>query len=258
MKKKAVVDRLLEYTHKKETEMKKKACYVLGELKEEQAIDRLLELALNDKHLGVRRNSVEGLNKIGTQRPIKELQEALEEGDRWTKKYAVEALGEIGDPASIDMLLNSLMDENNGVRWASALALETIGLDENIEDYMIHAIYDEDVRVRYTVVRILGKFRVKKAEQQLINKLHNDERKVRWRAARSLGQIGGKEVIPHLVRALDDDYSEVRWAAIRALGRVDKDLEKDLEDDEIIDKIKSLREEDPSEKVRRAAGELLA
>ena len=107
------------------------------------------------------------MDDLRKEKDIPGLIKALGHNDLDVQYMAVEALGNIKDPAAIPPLVN-LLSENqySAVRWKSAEALAKIGKD---------------------------------SVEPLIRLLRHPDEDVRWKAAIALGEIGD-------VRAIDPSY----------------------------------------------------
>jgi HEAT repeat protein len=57
----------------------------------------------------------------------------LQDADMDVRRQAAVALGEIGDPRAVELLINTLQDSDNVVRILAASALRRIGTPEALE-----------------------------------------------------------------------------------------------------------------------------
>jgi hypothetical protein len=81
---------------------------------------------LKDKSQPERWTRVIALEKYGKP-AIDYLHQALDDEDKWVRYMAADALGNIGDPRSIERLIPLLNDQDQDVRFATAYALGNIG-----------------------------------------------------------------------------------------------------------------------------------
>jgi len=79
----------------------------------------------------VRKAAVEALGKIGDPRAVEILLAALKEGENWQRKAAAEALGRIGDPRAVELLAGSLREQWD-MRKVAAGALVAIYRSGNL------------------------------------------------------------------------------------------------------------------------------
>jgi HEAT repeat protein len=141
---------------------------------------------------------------------------------------AVQALGRLGDPGSIQSILGSLEEQGfhkNEPReglapWrAEALVIEAIlGFGSSALPSLTQALRDRNRRTRLTAVEALGLTRDPRAVGPLCAALGDESSLVRERAAEALGQIGDPAALEALVRALRDADHGVRGKAVRALA----------------------------------------
>jgi hypothetical protein len=137
------------------------------------------------------------------------------------EKHIKEAIKKLGseDPALIDEAREALL------YYGSAAT-----------DYLIQALKDEKIEVRFLACQLLGEIKDKKAIPALIELLDNKKTKVLSSiascAAESLGLLQAKEAIPKLIESLDSQDAELKYSAIKSLGY--------LNATEAIEKVKKL------------------
>jgi HEAT repeat protein len=102
------------------------------------------------------------IEKLKARRKTGRLSAALqyEDGDpreqARIRAQAARALGEIGEPETVQPLLGALDDESGLVRCSAARALGAIG-DDRAAEPLITALQDRDGAVRREAVRALGR-----------------------------------------------------------------------------------------------------
>lgn len=157
-----------------------------------RALTALVE-ALCDASLRVKAEAVEGVVKQGEQATgpvIRLLNDAIDEGDNLTARYAAKALGLIGDRSISSVLVELLTSEDKFVACEAALAL--------------------------------GRLREVKAVPDLIAMLDLTNGNIRFAAAEALGQICDPIARQALERRLNDDDEGVRAKARWALSKLKK------------------------------------
>jgi len=167
------------------------------------------------------RNRIHSYSNVGDLRNEKDipgLVKALAHNDPDVQYLAVEALGDLKDPAAIPPLVTILSeDQYSAVRWKSAEALAKIGKD-SVEPLIVLLRHpDEDVRWKAAIA--LGEIGDVRAIDPLIGLLCDEDRYVKGRVALALGMIGQPAVSP-LIRALTTGDGSLRWGAAIALGRI--------------------------------------
>ena len=161
------------------------------------------------------------VQKMKDDRNVRGLVMALKHKDPAVAYEAVEALGEIGDPAAVGPLIDALYgDKYSGIRWKAAEALTRIG--KEAVPYLVGALENPDEDVRWKAAIALGEIGDERAIDPLIRLLGDEDRFVRSRAAYALG-IMGEPVIGPLADALNDENADLRWGAVMALGRIQAD-----------------------------------
>jgi len=158
--------------------------------------------------INVRIGAIEALGAIGSPRSVEPLIKTLMTDQshevRWV---AAVALGEIGDKRAIPPLLASLKDDNRYVRYGSVRALEEIGwAPETDEDRAYYFLALQD----WEAVKKLGK----SATSPLIEMLKVKHPAMRARIVEILGSIGGEVAERTCERVLRDPDENVRWSGV--------------------------------------------
>lgn len=162
--------------------------------------------------------TVDGVRRMRRNRDVEGLVAALDHTDPDIQYEAVEALGEIRDPATVAPLIALFTaDGYTAVRWKVAEALAKIGTPA--VDPLIAALSHPDDDVRWKAAVALGEIRDPRAVGPLIRLLSDPDRFVKGRAALALGMIGEKAVGP-LITVLREGDGNQRWGAAIALGKI--------------------------------------
>lgn len=142
------------------------------------------------------------------------------EKDSGIRSSIVFYLGEIGDPAAVEPLMNLLRTENPGSRLQqrSVEALTKIGEPAVVP--LIEALEDQSEGVRQVVATALGKFHDPRVVQPLIRALGDKHWPTRKGAATALGKIGDGSAVKPLLGALEDETEWVREAVVKALDQL--------------------------------------
>lgn len=130
------------------------------------------------------------------ERTILSLIKNFSDEDPFVAGKAVTALKDIGGPA-VEYLLKSLADENDNVRWCSAITLAKIapaGMKAVIP--LTAALKDKNSDVRWCSALALGKFKsdAASAVPELLNLLTDADRDVSWAAYISLSKIDKEKI----------------------------------------------------------------
>lgn len=182
------------------------------------AVKALVDALENDPDAGVRemsawalagasRNSVAGAA----------LARALQDGDGATRATVVWALGDIGDPNTIDALLGALGDSDPGIRELAAWSIGNCE-PERAPPALVSALSDSDPDVRLSVAWALYEIEDASAGSAIDAALRREtDNKVQLGMIRALGSMGDMAV-DALERLVVSPDSTVRTMAIRALA----------------------------------------
>ena len=121
-------------------EVRSIAAQALGELRDEQALEPLLQ-ALADRHESVRNAAAKSVGQLGIRQAVGPMIEALLKRKRCLQRAAAKGLGGLGDLRAVEPLIRALASWNAGVREAAAYALGQLG-DARAVEPLIHALDD--------------------------------------------------------------------------------------------------------------------
>lgn len=249
LKAKIDVDGLIKaLEYEKDRQVQCDAAKALGKIGDERAVEPLIN-ALKNKDGDVRRESAEALGKIGDERAVEPLIQALVDGTSNVSKEAAEALGNLGNPRALDPLVQALKDKYF-VREKAVEALGKIPDVRAIEGLIEVQRYEVRPAVMFTTevnIKLGAREALKKigkpAVEPLIRALQDEDRVIREGAAWSLGEIGDERAVTPLIQALKDKHKDVRREAALALRHIGEEATEGL--------IQALKDEDVE--VREAA-----
>jgi HEAT repeat protein len=124
---------------------------------------------------------------------VKQLQKALRDESFEVREAAVKALGDLGDPLSVDTLLE---------------------ITREPQRYPLVWVIDS-----------LGKIGHQKASPVLIATLDHQNLEVKEAAIEALGRLRSKDAAPALIALLDDANADIRHYAARSLEKLRKFIE---------------------------------
>ena len=169
----------------------------------------------------------------------------LSDEDLEVRRSAVVALGRIGDPSATLALVETLSDESLAVDAANALG--QIG-DPQAADGLLNLIGSEDASARQAAVSAINSLAAPEISRRIIPLLHDLDPNVRESAIKIAGYFGYPESAAALVELSRDPSERVRGAAIEHLPYV--------EDERVFDVLaRAMKEETPN--VRAAAARAL-
>lgn len=140
---------------------------------------------------------------------------ALNDDKSNVREAAVETLGRIEDPVSVEPLIQRLQDEDIGIRINIGNALAKIG--KPAVPALVRMLTDAKTDVRKTAAEILGRIKDAESVEPLVRLLKDDEFGVRFAAEYSLREFR-ELAIPPLLRALTSENSTLRKGAASVLG----------------------------------------
>ncbi len=153
----------------------------------------------------------------------------LRDGVLIERTRSAEALGEIGDKAAVQPLIDALSDTSTDVQYVAAKSLGMLA-DARAVDPLIGKLKSEEKWVRRGAAHALGLIGDKRAVDPLISLLSDPHHDVRAEAAWSLGQLGEVRAIGPLQGLLQDPREVVQKAAAAAVDLLKKIMNPAPED----------------------------
>ena len=139
--------------------------------------------------------------------------------DKYIRRDAARALGEIRDPLAIEPLTTAIEDPSRFVREEAIIALSCIG-ESSVVEPLIKRLKVSDIRTeeQKLIIEALGKVRDTRAVEPLITFLESNNFLLQIYSAEALGSIGDKRSeIPLLDALFSSDKSVVIEAASEAV-----------------------------------------
>ena len=135
----------------------------LGYLRDERAIEPLINILKKDENCGVRIMAVQTLGRFRDERIVKALGEMVTNEDSRVREAACRSLGKVGGPQEVDKLLYALKNDTNTLVRQSAINaltnLTQMGRDGekriDIEKVIKRVRRDKDRKVRNTAQEAL-------------------------------------------------------------------------------------------------------
>lgn len=187
--------------------------------------------------------------------------EALYEDEPRVRLFLSLAIGRTGGPQCYEPL-KAALEGAKGVEEQSVYirALGFLG-DPKVVDVLLPMLEHTDTVLRHETVQALGFIGVEKSRSGLRTMLNDPEPNVRWDAAVALAKMEDMAAKPVLMELLDRDYYE-SFPDVRAEGRTRAMVTAAraavlLNDPELNVKIKQLSESDPNIRVRGTALEIV-
>lgn len=164
--------------------------------------------------------AAETLGKVRAQAAVSPLARLVAtHSNREVRRVAIKALGLIGGPPAIDVVIGALKDETGFVRGEAAAVLGRWGERTAIEPLCRQLAVEIYGDVRTAVVEALCAIPSPAVSGRLIELLGNKREGVREAATRGLGKLPDPGLRRALLDAANDPAWSVRAAAIEAVGR---------------------------------------
>jgi HEAT repeat protein len=223
------------------------AARVVGRLKLAEAADVLIK-AINDSQTNVRYAAMRGLGALREPRAVTALGEQLKYYKKGEGAWsALDALAQIGAPASVPLFKERLQDKDPYIRRAAAEGVGRAGDLASIEALEVSVSTDESAMVRLAtafalqrlgrnyaarIVDLMNSSKVLAQGQEylvelgpamtptVLPRIQDPDPDLREALANVLGVIGDESVVPALEAAAKDANGSVATAAKRALARL--------------------------------------
>jgi HEAT repeat protein len=107
----------------------------------------ILDMALDDPSVTIRRQAVVSLSYIGGKVVLPYLYKAMKDSSAIVRRTAGDTISDIGDPDAIEVMCHALTDKNKLVRWRAARFLYEVG-DESAIPALQQAVHDREFEVK--------------------------------------------------------------------------------------------------------------
>lgn len=133
------------------------------------------------------------------------------------KLAATRALGQLGEPRGLKLLLDTI---EKGDRWTGSSIVEAlIGMDSKVSFEILSRLKSTtNINARLLYIQLCGLMRITTALSPLLLLLRNPDKETRISTAQALGQIGDLSAVEGLIISLDDESWEVRAQVAKSLG----------------------------------------
>lgn len=194
----------------------------LGKLKDELVIAPLIDLLEHDSEAWVRANTASALGNFDTPQVLDALEKALHTNpDDLYKSYIVEAIGQIKNPRSAEILMNGFNASLHLSARDFARAFASLG--EIGISALINCLGDPDFAKEYWATQVLEYVGVQ-ALPQLTKLMTHPNQRMRHAVIYIVGSWKHASVIPFLEQVADDPDPEIRENAQKTLLYVKKQL----------------------------------
>ncbi|RMF82918.1 MAG: HEAT repeat domain-containing protein [Chloroflexi bacterium] len=204
----------------KAAQVRRCAVEALGKLGHNRAVDVLLQ-ALDDLDAEVRQVVPPALAAVGDLRAVEPLMRVAHfDNDVNVRRQAIRYLGTFGDPYVIDTLTETLSDPDEMIRVAAVNALADLRDPSTLATLIEMFHRDESGRVRATIIAGVQLFPTGDYIDLCLIALQDADKRVRSNAVLAFGKTDDARVIEPLVNTLlNDDDTRTRGHAARVLGK---------------------------------------
>ncbi len=213
-----IIDILVAHAWSAKTEVRVSAMLLLGLMKDEMAINPLLELSLEED---LAEDVKRALVFIGKDKPevILPLFDAV---SPYQKRFICEVAGELASPVFYSMFEKLMKDDDGHIRALATIGISRIG-DLRAVEPMKKLLSDEYEDVQEAAVAALSILKAGISSDELIKMIGSRNPVLRKNAVLVLGEIGAVKAVPAIGFALKDDNIKVRHAVVRALSMIRTD-----------------------------------
>lgn len=186
---------------------------------------------LESSDLDTRSSAINALSIAGEADIINFLISLLRKNSpRLVKAGVCKTLGKIGNKKATDVLVESLDDEHESVRYQATIALGQIGDTIAVPPLLEVLKKKDDPLVRSEAAKALGIIGDPSSLKILLTMLRKDEdRFIRYHAVTSLGRIGDKKAKKDLQKILKESKDDrLKLRAIEALEAIEKANRKQI------------------------------
>jgi len=213
---------LLEALKDPELEVRVEAVGAIGKFNLPETFDNMADLLLEDPQIEARQAAARALGETKHPQAIPYLILALRDPFWWYEREGaaevlLDALAGMG-PQAVDVLLESLTDNEMAVRRFAAKLLGRIG-DRRAIQPLGMALYDTHFEVGAAAAESLAGFGPV-GLKMLAEALKHPEAWLRQHAIAGLTLSGDQRIVPVILDMLEDPEREVQKQAIRSLGEL--------------------------------------
>jgi len=222
----AALEEMLSLLQHEDSDLRQNASWALGQIFQQTKPEHTPAACGPESHgpEDAKRRRVVGSN-VDAQTVAKKIAKQLDDEDPNVRKFAVEALGHMGDAAGAHAteVAGVLNDETVEVRQNALWSLGQMSKAAPLAKSIAQSLKDEDADARFYAVEALGKLKLcAEYLDDLTPLLQDQDVDVRKMAAQVLGQAGkpAARCGQALVALLSDAEAAVRENAVEALGRL--------------------------------------
>lgn len=181
-------------------------------------IGKLLDLLRSEDNAGLRNSAAEAVTRLGTA-AVLPLIGMVHDSDADVRKFIIDVMGAIGDPAFVQPLLNALQDSDVNVASAAAEHLGSTGDDRVIPELLKAIVANQTAQFRFSALEALRVLAKPVSVPEEIMRLA-DQDILRKAVYDCLGSISDDSSLGLLMNGLCSAQKGSRSAALKALFRI--------------------------------------
>lgn len=206
-----------------DTKVKAAAAEALG-LLGDSAAGKILLAYFDTQDILLRNAVVRAIIRIADDKLAADVARFLKQPDNKVRVLAAYVLGQTHGSNAAKQLQKALRDESFEVREAAIKALGDLG-DPLSVNVLLEIAREPHRYPLVWVIDSLGKIGHQKASPILIATLDHQNLEVKEAAIEALGRLRSKEAVPSLIELLDDSNANIRRSAARSLEKLRKFIE---------------------------------
>lgn len=182
------------------------------------SVEQLLNLLRNEDNAGLRNSASEAVIRLGSA-SVTPLMNMVEDQDADVRKFVIDAMGGIGDPVFVPVLLQALNDPDVNVASAAAEQLGALGDDEAAEQLLQAILARDDELFRFSALGALGALAKPVPVPEALIKLA-DRDILKKAVFECLGTISDDSASKVLLDGFSCRQKNCRAAAVKALFKI--------------------------------------
>ncbi len=198
------------------------AAWALGQLETNESVPALRRALAHDE-ASVRLAAAHALGEIANPSATADLERVVSrDSDRRVRHIAIEALGELAQRRSVDVLTRVLDADDMVLSVAAAEAIGELDELDQAPPALVRALESSHTPLRRAAIEALVEFEDASLAPSLLPHITDADPEVRVMVIEALGEMRARSAVPALKRALTDSVADVRRAALEALADIDE------------------------------------
>lgn len=211
---------------------------------------------VSSKDISVRNLAGEILLRIGVS-AVPSLTDYIEKSDDDDKKFVIDILGLIGDPAPSPEIIKVMKEtENENVILACVEALGNLSFADAVDDLI--EVYNRNELYKPMVIEALGKIGCGEAHDFITSRYRDEDVITQFAMIESLGLIGNKETFFFLLNELNVTEGALVWPLLASIYALKEKFNFDIPYDERMKNLILLTIAEADIKYKKAAAQLVS